>query len=718
MREKGKWRQRVSVFWISFFMMGCILLLSVMILAVSNSISSRSLELESLNNYQTALVKNCQAMESALYSTIAIPKAIEGTRYYDYIRTEHSGYLPDKYVSALPYIQKALRNQIYLSGNSEECLLYLSGTNTFCGRYRIFAVAEDCFDSYIRYTALSGADILTELRSAGNVVLLPMDIVRVGTKELPCMTLIIHSVDTSIGMMTLYSQEQIISMLRVDTLPEGSCLRILRSDGEMLLEYPRALSPEEEPAYHAIRGSLENMSAEVQVWIPRSSMGQVLDHAHRVGWILILLSLAVGLTLCAVFSRVFAQPLRMIVSKYSEPQAVKGNRNEMDHLEQLIRQSREDSEALRNMVASALLIRVLSGGFLSQEEEGKLERRLGILKQSYRVAVAHTKSESDQALALCCLREQLSEAFVFEPIGSKRIGIVLPKSDGAVEALRERLAGLLPLLSGQILCGVSAEAENVRELHTAVRQANIALPRNEIMRIYDGRNAYKKTVSWLQHERFYQTILANDFAGAREQLCALAQGIFRGSVAQEMFFSLRYVIHSTANEMGLSFGEDESVDYDPSLMPSENLSQLGRMLEVMQEKIQERQRQNAISRGSEVTAYVEENFEDPNLCVAVVAEAFGLSEKTIHTLLRKSTGMSFGDYLQQCRMQKAGILLKESGLKVGDVGLRCGYSAESTFFRVFKQYYGITPTQYRATQGSTAPENDPTSYSERESPGE
>ena len=712
-------RQGISVFWISFIMMVCILLLSVCILAVSNQISLQSLEQETVNNLQTALDKNCQAMETALYSTIAIPKAIEGTRYYDYIRTENSGVLPSKYISVLPYIRKALQNQVYLLGNQEECMLYLSGTNAICTRYRLFAAAEECFEHYIHYTSFSPADILSELRTSENVLLLPMDAVSIGSRETRCMTLIIRAPDSSIAMMMLYSQEQIIGMLGVEALPEGCHVRIVRTtDGIPLMEYPKTLSSGQQKDCHFIQGSLRLLDARVEVWIPRNTTNDVLKHAHQIGWLLILVSVGVGLTLCVVFSRLFTQPLRMIVSKYSGQPSAARNVNEMNYLEQMIRQSREDMEQLQEMVTSALLIRLLSGSFLSRDEERRLEQRLALLRKPWRVAVAHTKSETDQALALCWLKEQLSAGFLCEPIGSKRIGMVFEDADHAPALLRQKLEQLQPMLSGLLLCGVSAPAQTAEELHRAVRQANISLPRSEILRVYSGRNDHKKTVSWLQHENFYQTILANDISGARDQLRALSEGTYRGSVAQEMFFSLRFVIHSTANELGLSFEEHETVDYDPSLMPSENLAQLDRMLAAVSDKLQDRQRQNTLSRAGEITAYVTENYTDPNLCVAVVAEYFALSEKTVQTMLRRTTGMSFGDYLQQCRMQKAGVLLQESSLKVGDVGLRCGYSAESTFYRVFKQYYGITPTQYRATQGSAAPENDRTSYSESESPGE
>lgn len=61
--------------------------------------------------------------------------------------------------------------------------------------------------------------------------------------------------------------------------------------------------------------------------------------------------------------------------------------------------------------------------------------------------------------------------------------------------------------------------------------------------------------------------------------------------------------------------------------------------------------------------------------------------------------MSFNDYVLSLRMKKAGTLLCTTQLSVGEIAERCGFSAESTFYRVFKKYYDATPKQYRQYGG-------------------
>ena len=51
--------------------------------------------------------------------------------------------------------------------------------------------------------------------------------------------------------------------------------------------------------------------------------------------------------------------------------------------------------------------------------------------------------------------------------------------------------------------------------------------------------------------------------------------------------------------------------------------------------------------------------------------------------------------ISDVKMQKAKQLLEEGSLKIVQVGRACGYENQSYFNRLFKNYYGVTPKQYR-----------------------
>jgi AraC-like DNA-binding protein len=44
-------------------------------------------------------------------------------------------------------------------------------------------------------------------------------------------------------------------------------------------------------------------------------------------------------------------------------------------------------------------------------------------------------------------------------------------------------------------------------------------------------------------------------------------------------------------------------------------------------------------------------------------------------------------------------LLRTTDLSIGEVAQQCGYQVESTFYRLFKKFYNISPGQYRRMGG-------------------
>lgn len=78
-----------------------------------------------------------------------------------------------------------------------------------------------------------------------------------------------------------------------------------------------------------------------------------------------------------------------------------------------------------------------------------------------------------------------------------------------------------------------------------------------------------------------------------------------------------------------------------------------------------------------------------------LTQGLGLSPRTAERLFLKETGMSFGRWRQQARLQHAVRRLAE-GRNVTEVALDCGYSSVSAFVAMFKSALGATPGQYFA----------------------
>lgn len=64
-------------------------------------------------------------------------------------------------------------------------------------------------------------------------------------------------------------------------------------------------------------------------------------------------------------------------------------------------------------------------------------------------------------------------------------------------------------------------------------------------------------------------------------------------------------------------------------------------------------------------------------------------------LFQKHARQSPSQYLQQYRLEKASILLRKSPLNITDVSYAVGFQHPPYFTKLFTQYKGMTPSEYR-----------------------
>jgi len=89
--------------------------------------------------------------------------------------------------------------------------------------------------------------------------------------------------------------------------------------------------------------------------------------------------------------------------------------------------------------------------------------------------------------------------------------------------------------------------------------------------------------------------------------------------------------------------------------------------------------------------------EDPaqRYAASELAERFGISETSLKNYFRGVYGCGYGQYQKDMRMQAAAGLLAQTEEAVGVVAQRSGFSSQSKFGKAFKDYYGMTPLEYR-----------------------
>ena len=94
------------------------------------------------------------------------------------------------------------------------------------------------------------------------------------------------------------------------------------------------------------------------------------------------------------------------------------------------------------------------------------------------------------------------------------------------------------------------------------------------------------------------------------------------------------------------------------------------------------------------TDYIHARFQS-DLTLEEVAGHVGMNPAYFSRYFKKNAGINFIDYLTGLRVDEAKKLLMQPQLKVYQVCERVGYSNLHHFYRLFKQYTGLTPMAYK-----------------------
>ncbi len=97
----------------------------------------------------------------------------------------------------------------------------------------------------------------------------------------------------------------------------------------------------------------------------------------------------------------------------------------------------------------------------------------------------------------------------------------------------------------------------------------------------------------------------------------------------------------------------------------------------------------------EAVHYLNKNFTDPALSVEELCKISEISDTYFRRLFMREFKMTPVRYLTEMRMNYAAELLESGYYDVEQVSAEAGFSDSKYFSRVFKEFYGKTPSEYK-----------------------
>ena len=168
-------------------------------------------------------------------------------------------------------------------------------------------------------------------------------------------------------------------------------------------------------------------------------------------------------------------------------------------------------------------------------------------------------------------------------------------------------------------------------------------------------------------------------------------------------FSALYVKYVSANIVNQIFKNFHNDDSEQQLQPWLDrifgISTIYEITAVFEELINElRSIEDTTDRSlmiSRIYSLIESEYMSAELNLETVANKLYISSSYLSHLFKRETGENFIDYLKNFRLKKSCELLKNTNLRIAQICNQVGYESTSYFCTLFKNTYGITPTQYR-----------------------
>ena len=98
---------------------------------------------------------------------------------------------------------------------------------------------------------------------------------------------------------------------------------------------------------------------------------------------------------------------------------------------------------------------------------------------------------------------------------------------------------------------------------------------------------------------------------------------------------------------------------------------------------------------------INDNLDNPELSVAFIADKMCISKQSLYRKLENAPDLKPQKLIREARMKAAAEMMKTSKLTIDEIMYKVGYDNRSTFYKNFKEQFGLTPKEYRQGKNGT-----------------
>ena len=261
--------------------------------------------------------------------------------------------------------------------------------------------------------------------------------------------------------------------------------------------------------------------------------------------------------------------------------------------------------------------------------------------------------------------------------------------------------------------GIGEWTDNIGGVGVAYKSAAAALQQKFVLGkgtviyykdIYPAENS-NYIINESDKKEFTGCIRIADKEGCNEAIDRIFNGIrsmkgYSKSNIQSIYLSLISLTLSNLLELGIN--TDKVYDYKgvpwDEILEIETIEDMeNRIKEFADEVINQintvRDKNNA--KTTEQIKYILETRYRDFVTLQLLSDELNLSPNYISALFKKETGENVIDYLKSIRMNKSMEMLRNTDIKIQDIAKEVGYDNPNYFTKIFRKFFGISPTECR-----------------------
>jgi AraC-like DNA-binding protein len=159
-----------------------------------------------------------------------------------------------------------------------------------------------------------------------------------------------------------------------------------------------------------------------------------------------------------------------------------------------------------------------------------------------------------------------------------------------------------------------------------------------------------------------------------------------------------------AEKLGVDLDQEKAREayFGTPVVPQKKMESIANLLTIFADHLSMKSNQIAVQQATaeppvitKAKQFIEEHHAE-DLDLGQVARAVHTSLFYFCKLFKKVTGINFTEYVARLRTEKAKSLLLNPNLRVSEIAYEVGFQSLTHFNRVFKNFIGESPTEYRS----------------------